>query len=254
MICLNYERLHAWPRNWPRNANFIAGTTLPPCGFSQAMQPFHIPRVGSTAGQKVRQEQQGSIKLRIDSQHNRCFPQSDHEFLTIRGLWCDCGGRFAEPETQSHAQMVSREIPNQYLWSHVQRVPAVSVWQHYRPANTGDSLLIMPHRSKKEKVKLFSCALVCGNLAGAPVLCLSLTLFCQESSKLGRSKKSGGKNGPADDQDVSMTFKTFRYAERNVLQLTVDWHQKKSRTQQDLTFFCFPLRYLYSVFTADRYL
>lgn len=29
-------------------------------------------------------------------------------------------------------------------------------------------------------------------------------LFYQESSKLGRSKKSGGKNGPADDEDVSI--------------------------------------------------
>lgn len=39
------------------------------------------------------------------------------------------------------------------------------------------------------------------------MLCLILLIdysFDQESSKLGRSKKSGGKNGPADDQDVSI--------------------------------------------------
>lgn len=55
------------------------------------------------------------------------FLRVNHEFLTVRGLWCDCGRHFAEPESQSHARMVSREIPNQYLSSHVQRVPAVSV-------------------------------------------------------------------------------------------------------------------------------
>lgn len=37
-------------------------------------------------------------------------------------------------------------------------------------------------------------------------------LFYQESSKLGRSKKSGGKNGPADDEDVSIFF-TFHCTE-----------------------------------------
>lgn len=39
------------------------------------------------------------------------------------------------------------------------------------------------------------------------MLCLILLIdysFDQESSKLGRPKKSGGKNGPADDQGVSI--------------------------------------------------
>lgn len=84
------------------------------------------------------------------------FFRVNHGFLTMRGMWRDCGKRFSEAETQSHARTVSRESPHLCLWSHVQRVPAVSVWQHCRPADTGDSLLTMPHRSKKDKVKLFS--------------------------------------------------------------------------------------------------
>lgn len=43
------------------------------------------------------------------------FLRVNHGFLTMPGLWCDSGRRFAEPETQSHARMVSREIPNHYV-------------------------------------------------------------------------------------------------------------------------------------------
>lgn len=100
------------------------------------------------------------------------FLRVNHEFLTMRGLWRVCGRRSAGPGTRSHAPMVSREMSNQYLWSHVQRVPAVSVWQHCRPADTRDSLLTMPHKSKKDKVKLFSCAFICQNLARLLVLFL----------------------------------------------------------------------------------
>lgn len=138
------------------------------------------------------------------------FFRVNHGFLTMRGMWRDCGIRFSEAETQSHARTVSRESPHLCLWSHVQRVPAVSVWQHCRPADTGDSLLTMPHRSKKDKVKLFSWVSClsesCRTLSVLCLLSFSITRFRQESSKLGRSKKSGGKNGPADDQDVSTTF------------------------------------------------
>ncbi|CAI5696356.1 unnamed protein product [Oreochromis niloticus] len=51
----------------------------------------------------------------------------------------------------------------------------LSVCGHTFTADTGDSHVSMPHKSKKEK----------------------------DSSKSGRSKKSGSKNGPAGDQDGS---------------------------------------------------
>lgn len=97
------------------------------------------------------------------------------------------------------------------MWSNADRVPAVSVWQHCRPADTGDSFLSMPHKSKKDKVKLFSwaCVWVMQDSACCVYCPSTVTHFCQESTKVGRGKKSGGKNGPVDDRDVSMSFLNF---------------------------------------------
>lgn len=66
----------------------------------------------------------------------------------------------------------------------------------------------MPHKSKKDKVeRTLHNFFKRYKHVGLVVLCLILLIdnsFDQESSKAGRSKKSGGKNGPTDDQDVSI--------------------------------------------------
>lgn len=66
----------------------------------------------------------------------------------------------------------------------------------------------MPHKSKKDKVeRTLNIFFKRSNHVGLVVLYLILLIdysFDQESSKAGRSKKSGGKNGPTDNQDVSI--------------------------------------------------
>ncbi|XP_044022239.1 serine/threonine-protein phosphatase 2A 56 kDa regulatory subunit gamma isoform isoform X2 [Siniperca chuatsi] len=73
--------------------------------------------------------------------------------------------------------LVKKVVKATSVWTDVLTRHLLSVCDqfHRRPADTGDPHLSMPHKSKKEK----------------------------ESSKSGKPKKSGSKNGPADDQDGS---------------------------------------------------